>query len=130
MADMEHGGSWERWVDEAAGPVVRPYAMTRGRTRPRGRPLDVVTIVVDSGLAVPDRLRLSREQHRLLVLCRRAHTVAELASELDLPLGVIGVLLGDLIDHGLLETTEPIAAGSGRPDHGMLRRVLDDLRAL
>ncbi len=34
----------EQWLDEAAGPIVRPYAVTRGRTRPRGEKLDLVTM--------------------------------------------------------------------------------------
>ena len=29
-----HEGSGDRWFDREAGPVVRPYALTMGRTRP------------------------------------------------------------------------------------------------
>jgi hypothetical protein len=44
---------------------------------------------------------------------------------------VVGVLLGDLIDNGLLEVSQPVGTGpDDRPDQGMLRRVLDELRAL
>lgn len=123
---MDHGR--ERWIDEAAGPMVRPYAMTRGRTRPHGEQLDVVTILVQTGRPIPERLRASPEQRTLLALCRTPHTLADLASELDLPLGVVGVLVGDLLEHRLVEVAEPPA--EARPDHRMLRRVLNDLRAL
>ena len=29
-----HDGHGERWFDQEAGPVVRPYAVTKGRTLP------------------------------------------------------------------------------------------------
>ncbi|TDD35169.1 DUF742 domain-containing protein [Actinomadura sp. KC06] len=152
----DHGGPGrERWLDAAAGPIVRPYAVTRGRTRPNGEPLDIVAILVATGRRPADPGRLSRHQRRLLALCRRPHALADLASDLDLPLGVIRVLVGDLIDSGLVdvqrwsdplgdpltglpETRLPHAgaqaggphAGSPHTDPNLLRRVLDELRAL
>ena len=36
----------ERWFDQEAGPVVRLYALTKGRARPAGLELDVVDVVV------------------------------------------------------------------------------------
>ncbi|TMQ96620.1 DUF742 domain-containing protein [Actinomadura soli] len=158
----DHGGPGrERWLDAAAGPIVRPYAVTRGRTRANGEPLDIVAILVATGRRPADPGRLSRHQRRLLALCRRPHALADLASDLDLPLGVIRVLVGDLIDSGLVDVQrwsapadDPLAglpagglpyagpsyAGaphSGSPhanaphtDPNLLRRVLDELRAL
>jgi len=121
----------ERWIDEAAGPIVRPYAMTRGRTRPHGAKLDLVTILVRTGRMPNEQLRLSPEHRRLLQLCARPTTLADLASELDLPLGVTRVLLGDLLHDGLIEVRQPAAASpTERPDQRLLMRVLDDLRAL
>ncbi|MBQ1161307.1 DUF742 domain-containing protein, partial [Streptomyces sp. A73] len=40
------------WFDDAAGPVVRPYAMTRGRTRSgaEGAQLDLIALVVAEDL--------------------------------------------------------------------------------
>jgi Protein of unknown function (DUF742) len=123
-----HDPRRERWIDEAAGPIVRPYAMTRGRTVPKGEPLDIVAIIVVTGRPA-DLARLSREQRRLLAVCRRPHTIADLASEVDLPLGVVRVLAGDLLEQGLLgvqQWTPPTA----QVDQNLLRRVLDELRAL
>src|SRR3954465_6358747 len=96
------GPGRERWLDAAAGPIVRPYAVTRGRTRPRGEPLDIVAILVATrrGPAAPGRP--SRDPRPRLALCRRPHALAALASDLDLPFGVIRVLAGDLVDSGLV----------------------------
>ncbi|ACY98877.1 MULTISPECIES: DUF742 domain-containing protein [Thermomonospora] len=119
----------ERWLDEEAGPLVRPYAVARGRARPRGEPLDIVTILIASGRPVPPQVRLNREQQWLLVRCRRPVTVADLASEANLPLGVVMVLLEELLEHGLIEVTRPLTS-SAQPDPLLLRRVIDELRAL
>jgi hypothetical protein len=119
----------ERWIGAEAGPIVRPYAMTRGRTRPRGIRFDLVTILAATGRTPADHVRLSSEQRRLLALCLQPITTADLASETGLPLGVVQVLLGDLHHHGLIEEERQPAPGE-RPDAQLLRRVLDDLRAL
>jgi hypothetical protein len=119
----------ERWFDSAAGPIVRPYAMTRGRTRPRGAALDLISIVVAADPAYIDRHGLDPEHLDVLALCRRPTPVADIASAIDLPLGVVRVLLGDLRDRGLIEVRKPTSAG--RPlDERILRQVLDGLRAL
>lgn len=117
-AERTPGG--ERWLDDAAGPIVRPYAMTRGRTAPWGVRLDLVTILVATGRAPIEHMRVSPEQRRLLILAGRPSTVADLASEIDLPLGVVRVLLGDLIQLGRLAVQpthrqSPVPAFGGAP---------------
>lgn len=117
----------EAWYDGDAGPVVRPYAMTRGRTHPvRGR-FDLITIVV--AREVVPTTALSPEQKGILSLCRRPLSVAEIAAYLDLPAGTVRVLLGDLLAAGLIETREPAATTSAPPEH-VLQAVLAGLRAL
>ncbi|GAA4228080.1 DUF742 domain-containing protein [Actinomadura meridiana] len=118
----------ERWIGQDAGPVVRPYAVTRGRTRPRGIVIDLVTILVATGRPA-EQFSLSREQRRLLELCRRPSTPADLASEIDLPFRVVQILLEDLFQYGLIEETAP-AEQPDRPDPRILMRVLDELRRL
>ncbi|MFB4303900.1 DUF742 domain-containing protein [Actinomadura sp. NTSP31] len=119
----------ERRIGSDAGPLVRPYALTGGRTRPQGIRLDLVTVLVTTGRAAEERTRMSRDQQRLLDLCRVPHTLADLTSEIDLPLGVVQVLIADLHRQGLVteQRGAPLAA---RPDPRILQRVLNDLRAL
>ncbi|MFI0482887.1 DUF742 domain-containing protein [Actinomadura sp. 9N215] len=119
----------ERWVGQDAGPIVRPYAVTRGRTRPRGIVIDLVTILVATGRTPGDQVWLSREQRRLLELCRRPSTPADLASEIDLPFRVVQILLEDLHQYGLIEETTRTEQPD-RPDPRILMRVLDELRRL
>ncbi|GAA2672595.1 DUF742 domain-containing protein [Streptomyces lunalinharesii] len=122
-----------RWFDDEAGPVVRPYAMTRGRTRTaaEGR-LDLIALVVAESRAegtITDQT-LSPEHVDIVELCREVpQSVAELAAEFDLPVGVVRVLIGDLLDAGLVHVTRPVPPAE-LPDEQVLREVIDGLRAL
>jgi hypothetical protein len=118
-----------RWFDDAAGPVVRPYAVTQGRTRSPGRPLDLIALVVGAAPARADRLWLEPEHLRLLARCRQPITVADLASDLDLPVGVVRVLIGDLMNRGLVSVSAPAPAAYAR-DERVLRTLLDELYSL
>ena len=43
-------GMGGKWVDRDSDPVVRPYALTGGRTEPAdGEVLDLIAIIVDTG---------------------------------------------------------------------------------
>ena len=120
----------DRWLDREAGPIVRPYAFTKGRTAPASGSyvglIDVVTAVADPQL--PADTRLSREHRRLLSHCHQPVTVVDLASDIDLPVGVVRVLLSDLRQCGALRVVAT-PRGPG-PDERLLRDVLNALQAL
>jgi hypothetical protein len=118
-----------RWLDQEAGPVVRPYAVTKGRTLPSGGVwFDLIDIVVRTGEWTSNDFRPGPEHRRMLSLCRRPIPVVDLTSELDLPLGVVRVLLGDLAEAG---TVRIIPAQQQRePDQRLLRKMLDGLESL
>jgi hypothetical protein len=61
-------------------------------------------------------------------LCRHPIPLVDLASEIDLPIGVVRVLLGDLVQDGMLT----ILSASRGPVHDqrLLRNVLDGLESL
>ncbi len=122
----------DKWVGRAAGPVVRPYALTGGRTEPAGgKVLDLIAVVVASGLSaqVDDPAGLSPEHRRIVGLCQRPVTLADLASDLALPLGVVRVLLADLISNDLITVLSQRPAGE-QPSAALLEEVLHGLRAL
>ncbi len=119
-----------RWLDGEAGPVVRPYALTRGRTQPAGETtLGLVDVVVATGTQDASAFRPSPEQRRMLQICRRPVTLADLASDMDLPVGVVRVLAGDLAHHRMIEVAQ-VAPAEPAANAQLLREVLDGLRAL
>jgi hypothetical protein len=119
--------SGERWVDEEAGRVVRPYALVRGRTRATGADFGLVTMVTVARRIRPDPAILEPEHLQLLCLCPA--TVADLSADLRLPLGVVRVILGDLRERGFIHVHRPVQPSS-LPDIALLRRVADGLRRL
>lgn len=119
-----------QWLDEEAGPVVRPYALIGGRTRSSGDKLDLIAMVMATGEPAPSGVILGPEQERILHLARRAISVADVAADLDLPLGVVRVLLGDLHDHGLISVRSPAAVVVPLTSDHILKEVINGLRAL
>ena len=117
----------EVWYDDDAGPVVRLYAMTGGRTLPDRGGLELITVV--RALAPPPPTGLSPEQLRIMRLCRTPLSVSEIAAHMGMPLGSVRVLLGDLRDAGLIAVPEPRAAAD-QPSQELLQRVLSGLMAL
>jgi hypothetical protein len=117
------------WYDDAAGPLVRPYAVTRGRTIGAGRELDMLTLVVTAVTTVPLR-RTDREYSEILRLCHVPQSVAEVSAVLKLPLAVTKILIGDLISDGHLIFRAPARTDSGPGDLSVLRAVLDGIRKL
>lgn len=119
----------ERWLDAEAGPVVRPYALTQGRTRPAGESFDLVATVMATRAAIADPSVLAPEHVSVLRLARAPTTVADIASDVDLPLGVVRIILADLRELGLVAIRTPVVMAE-RIDKHTLREVLNGLRGL
>ena len=62
-------------------------------------------------------------------MCRLPASVADLASELDLPLGVVQILLADLRVRSLISVHHPTPPAQ-MPDPRILKEVADGLRRL
>ena len=120
----------EGWLDAAAGPVVRPYALTRGRTRHSGEAFDLVATVTATRALVGDPGGLGPEHLSVLQIARRPTTVVDVASDVDLPLGVVRILLADLRELGLVTIAAPVAMKVHHVDRNTLREVLHGLRGL
>jgi hypothetical protein len=118
-----------RWLDDDAGPVVRPFALVQGRTRSSGDAFDLVATVTRTGAVAATEITLGPEQERILRVAGRTTTVADIAADLDLPVGVVRVLLGDLKDQGLIKVRPPAPATS-RSRERILKEVIHGLRAL
>ncbi|MDC7336734.1 DUF742 domain-containing protein [Streptomyces lydicus] len=114
----------------ANNPLVRPYAMTGGRTRPRYQ-LAIEALV--STTADPSKLQGQLPEHqRICHLCREIKSVAEISALLSIPLGVARILVADLAEAGLVAIHQPGGdeTAGGQPDVTLLERVLSGLRKL
>jgi hypothetical protein len=118
----------EQWVDQDAGPVVRPYALTRGRTRPAGERFDLLALVCAVRGMPVDQSQLEPEQLTVLRRCRLPTPAADLAADLDLPLGVVRILISDLRERGFVTIHRP--APVGLTDVQILKDVADGLRRI
>jgi hypothetical protein len=114
-------------ADEAA-TLVRPYAVTGGRTKPRYQ-LQIEAMVAASHYEARDLSVLSPECQAILNFCRDWRSVAEISAVLRMPLGVARVLIADMAMEGLVRVHQ-IDHAQGRPDINLLERVLSGLRKL
>jgi hypothetical protein len=108
-----------------AAPFVRPYTITAGRTQP----------TVD----LPVEATLRRQQTRsgeglgvsalvILEMCDN-RSVAEVSALAGMPIGVVRVLLGDLVDHGLVRVQATLTDDSSRDERiELIERTLRGLR--
>jgi hypothetical protein len=118
------------WLDDEAGPVVRPYALTRGRTRPTSKDFDLIAIIAATATSSFAPQGAGPEHYAILELCVRPLSVAEISAKLRLPLGVVRILLSDLLDHGLIVVRKPTTTMNQTPDANVIKEVLHGLKAL
>jgi len=108
---------------------VRPYTITSGRTE------GTVHLPLEATLRRkkdhdPDGTGLSSGQLQVLDACD-TRSVAEVSALLGLPIGVVRVLLGDLVDQGLVHVQATLTADSSRDERReLIERTLRGLRTL
>jgi predicted Rossmann fold nucleotide-binding protein DprA/Smf involved in DNA uptake len=128
----------ESWKRRESGPVVRPYAVTGGRTEPAdGEVLDLIAVVVATSPAggigranaASEPSRRTPEHRKIIDMAQQPTTVADIASGTRLPVGVVRVLLADLIMLGAVKVVRQRQARE-MPSDDLLREILNGLRAL
>lgn len=116
--------------DDPRGALVRPYAVTRGRTEPT-QAIAIEAILVTSPYGVQEARYTERDRRTIAILCNeRPQSLAEIAAYLGLPLGVARVLVSDMISAGLLVLHDSSASGDLTERIDVLERVLVGLRRL
>jgi sulfur carrier protein ThiS len=107
-----------------AQDFVRPFVITGGRTRAADASLKVETMVQAVGGTRDD---LNFESARIVDLCYEPISIAEIAAELGIPLGVAVVVVGDLVDADYLEAScsDPVEI-----ELSALTRMIERVRAL
>ncbi|MCV7227277.1 DUF742 domain-containing protein [Mycolicibacterium komossense] len=110
--------------------LVRPYTLTAGRTGTSvDLPLEAPIQTLQSGLFhqwPPNDLR-----GKIIQLCIKSPSVAEISARLDVPLGVARVLVGDLVTSGYLQVQATLTENSTHDERReLIGRTLRGLRAL
>ena len=113
---------------EQPSSLVRPYAVTGGRTAPRLQ-LAMEALVSSATSTHTDLSTLTPERQAICTLCRQVRSVAEISALLRIPLGVVRVVIADMAAEGLVHVHQP-QLDAGKPDLNLLERVLSGLRRL
>ncbi|MFI6099666.1 DUF742 domain-containing protein [Lentzea sp. NPDC051213] len=121
--------------DDARQPdwaVVRPYVRSGGRASVADE-LAVETMISSTAFSGDERTneRITEEHRRIRKMCRVPQSVAEVATQINAPLGVAQVLIKDACELGLLKVHRaPLLSPSGRPTREVLSRIQAGLRKL
>lgn len=110
--------------------LVRPYTLTAGRTDTTvDLPLEAPVQTLESALF--HRWPTDDMRGRIVQLCTKSPSVAEISARLNLPLGVARVLVGDLVTAGYLRVSPTLTERSTRDERReLIGRTLRGLRAL
>ena len=112
----------------ATARFVRPYTLTAGRTKA------AVDLPVEATLRLdaqhPEAAsELGPRALRILALCDR-RSVAEVSALASLPIGVVRVLLGDLVEQGFVRVQATITESSSKDERiELIERTLRGLRS-
>lgn len=115
--------------DEPVAPArfVRPYTITAGRTKAAvDLPMEATLRVQPHDASTAADLGVGAL--RVLELCDR-RSVAEVSALGSMPIGVVRVLLGDLVQQGLVRVQATITESSSRDERiALIERTLSGLR--
>jgi len=103
--------------------LIRPFLVTGGRTRTDDHTIRVESLIRTAGGADGSQLRF--EARRIVDLCRRPTSLAELSAALKMPIGVIRVLVGDLVANETVAVVQVEEISLS-----LLERIRDRVRAL
>lgn len=106
--------------------LVRPFVITQGRTRPAGATVPVEAAVCQTPAWPGPVPALGLVEMQIWMAAADRPSSAQISARLDLPVGVVRVLVGDLVAAGLAHIG-PVA----RPDDiELVRRLIDGIRRL
>lgn len=115
--------------DDPRGELVRPFAVTRGRTRPAAD-IAIEAILVTTSRGIQEAPFAGRHKHLIADLCQQPQSLAEIAARMHVPLGVAKVLVAEMSNEQMLTCHNPTGQDSYDDHMNLLERVLDGLRKL
>lgn len=118
-------------IFERSGRMVRPYAITGGRTAVAIPDLMLETPVLATSLGRNSVSSLRWEAAKIVEVCSEATALVEISARVGVPVGVVRVIVSDLAIDRLLTIVEPQdEAGENDSYAQLLEKVLDGIRSL
>ena len=116
------------------GRFVRPYTMTGGRTGADQPFIALEALVCATAYGLHNKHQFRWEAARIIELSSSQTAIVEIAARLDLPLGVVRVVVADLANRGAVQISEPSSADpsslEGHTYTTLLQKVLDGIKSL
>ena len=123
------GGRWslsEGDDGDGSDDLIRPFMVTGGRTRGSRANLALTTLIGASPGAHPDLAQTPEAGEVISRAAANPQSVVDLSAALDLPVGVLRVLIGDLANQDLVV----IHDAPSQPDIDLVRRLISGVKAL
>jgi len=118
---------WTPDDDAPVARVVRPYTLTGGRTAPKVELPVEATLRRESAELVQ---LADANLTRILEVCDK-RSVAEVSAHVHMPIGVVRVLLGDLVEQGHVRVQATLTEDSSQDERReLIERTLRGLRTL
>ncbi len=116
----------ETLLEDDDDNLVRPYTLTGGRTRNDVVDVAIQTVICQSATSLTTTPAVGPVELDIWRAAANRLSSADISAQLDLPLGVVRVLAGDLAIAGHVELGETMSTG----DAQLIRRLIDGVRAL
>jgi hypothetical protein len=125
--DPEVGAILQEDDADETGRLIRPYAITGGRTGTDGETIGLEAQIQASTRASSHLGAYRWEAAKLIELVQVPTALVEVAARLELPIGVTRVLVADLVRDGAVVVHVPQRTQSFA---SLLEKVLDGVRSL
>ncbi len=116
------------------GRLIRPYTMTGGRTGSDQPFIALEALVSATPTGFRNKHQFRWEAARIIDLSRQETAIVEIAARLDVPIGVVRVIVADLAHRGAVQISEPPsdapASLEGYTYTTLLQKVLDGIKSL
>jgi hypothetical protein len=113
--------------EDITGRLIRPYAITGGRTGTDGPEIHLESQIQASADAAASAANFRWETAKVIELVREPMALVEISARLEIPIGVTRVLVADLLEAGTVILHRPTTS---QPFTSLLEKVLDGVRNL
>ena len=118
----------------AQGRLIRPYTMTGGRTGADQPYIALEALICATPTGVLNKHQFRWEAARIIDLSGQETAIVEIAARLEIPIGVVRVVVADLVHRGAVQISEPPSAVpaslEGYAYTTLLQKVLDGINSL